>query len=432
MIYNQNMAWARQVFFTLTEHGAIRVLDALTTLALIRVMVADDFGLFTVYQSWVGILLLFLPSLEMVLYREYHKLKKEGRLLRELEVYRIFNYFKLALAFAIALALTLVPQPADWGSRVALIVLAFALPLSQALYGFLREPLRFELKQEFVALIGAAQRLAVLGAVIVASRLFPGNVLALSALALLVYFTFGGVWAAAFRKLMRQMGERPEVSLGDAKSRLGVVLGGTVLWIHINGVITQSIQTLDTFALSLYRVDLAEIGRYGVALKAANFFQIIPVALVNSFGVYLGRSESGKEGRLVWVFSLVFVALSALLLLGGMAVEEPLIRFLGKGKMDSEAVTRTIEYFRWLLAGVLLQCASHPLSTYLGARSLLRQMFTHIFLPWFAFTAATYVWAASQGALRAAQANVVVYGAFWALLIAHYVWRHGKSTETDS
>src|SRR5689334_10208890 len=109
-----NRTWMKHVFFTLTEHGAIRVLDALTTLILIRVLAAPDFGLFSVYQSWVAMLLLFLPSIELALFREYAGLKKDGGLKRELGVYRYFNYVKLIGLLVLVVSLAFVPQQKPW------------------------------------------------------------------------------------------------------------------------------------------------------------------------------------------------------------------------------------------------------------------------------------------------------------------------------
>src|SRR5438046_1070214 len=103
--------WIRHIFFTLTEHGAIRVLDAATTLVLIRVMSGRHFGLFSLYQSWVGLMLLVLPSLEIALYRDYGRLKASGGLSRELRMYRTFNALKLAAALVLVAGLAFVPEP---------------------------------------------------------------------------------------------------------------------------------------------------------------------------------------------------------------------------------------------------------------------------------------------------------------------------------
>ena len=66
-------------------------------------------------------------------------------------------------------------------------------------------------------------------------------------------------------------------------------------------------------------------------------------------------------------------------------------------------------------------CAVFPISTWLGARAGLRRMFMTIFLPWLLFTVLAYFYAASQGPLVAAQANVAVYAFLAAALVFHYI-----------
>lgn len=418
-------AWSRQIFFTLTEHGAIRVLDALTTLILIRVLSAHDFGLFSVYQSGVAMALLFFPAIEIALFRDYSRLKREGTLAAELAVYRYFNYLKLAALLVLIFALSLAPQEAPWLVRIGLLSFAFALPFSQAFYSFMREPLRFEMRQHIVSIVGIAQRAFLVLTLIILSRLAPGNVPLLLFGALFTYIAAGWGWWFTSREFFQGMPLVPE----HAYEKIKKAFFHIVLWIHLGGVITQVIQTLDVFALNIFNVELAEIGRYGIALKAANFFQILPIALASSFGVYLARNhpeDRGKEPALVLRYSFLFVLLTGTLFALGMVVGEPLLAFLAKGKLDAESLARTSQYFRWQLAGVLILCAGYPLTTYLAIRGSLAKLFFQAGLPWLVISAVTYFWASSRGALIAAQANVIVASAN-IILHAFYYFRRRAS-----
>ena len=419
-------AWTKQIFFTLTEHGAIRVLDALTTLILIRVLSAHDFGLFSVYQSGVAMALLFFPAIEIALFRDYSRLKREGTLAVELAVYRYFNYLKLAALVVLIFAISLVPQEAPWLVRVGLLSFAFALPFSQAFYSFMREPLRFEMRQHIVSLVGIAQRALLVLTLVILSRLAPNNVPLLLFAALGTYIAAGWGWWFTSREFFVGMPLVPEKAYAKIKKAFFHI----VLWIHLGGVITQVIQTLDVFSLNVFNVDLAEIGRYGIALKAANFFQILPIALASSFGVYLARNhtkeERQKETSRVLKYSMLFIVLTFGLFILGMAVGKPLLAFLAKGKLEAESLARTTEYFRWQLAGVLILCAGYPLTTYLAIRGSLAKLFFQAGLPWLVLSGAVYFWSASHGVLVAAKANVLVASANIALHAFYYFRRRAS------
>lgn len=417
--------WVSQVFWTLVEHSSIRVLDALLTIVLIQVFSTEQFGLFSIYQSWTGIALLFLPSLELVLYREFGVIKNEGRLAQELALYRNFNYFKLLVALIFAAALSLMPKPMIWSERLALVLLAFALPLSQAFYGFLREILRFEMKTRIVAVVSALQRAVLISGIVLIAWRYPHNAGAITKTALAIYVLFAFIWNAPVHRLFKQTARKPAPTLRQYSKRFHSLFSSIVLWIHLNGVLTQFIQTLDTFFLGNLGVALKTVGLYSITLKAANFFQVLPVALVNPFGVYLGRNSSQKneahEHSVLLKMTAAFLLLSVLLFAGGTIFADPILVAIGRGKIDASNLAVARVFFFWQLAGVLLLCVSHPISTYLGARYPLRQMSTRVFLPWLACSALIYGLSAYRGgALWAAYANVAVYAVFLALLSAFY------------
>lgn len=185
-----------------------------------------------------------------------------------------------------------------------------ALPLSQSFYGFLQAPLRFEMKQETVAAVNAFQRLATISVLAVGlNRRFSAIEIAFSMLSVYVLFYF--VWKAQSKKVI----ESQSVTLAESFHRIKRIMGGMVIWIHLNGVITNSILTLDLFFLNTFRTPLEEIGKYSLALKTANFFQLVPIAIVSSFGVYLGKhqheSDHSKERALLNKLGAGYVLLSS-------------------------------------------------------------------------------------------------------------------------
>ncbi len=402
--------WYKQTFFTLVEHGTTRIFDAITTFTLIRIFTSQQFGLFSVYQSWVGFLLVLLPTLEIVLYRNYGDLKASGKLARELHAYKIFNYIKLFLVCIFVFSLSFIPQPENFMERLGLLAFAFALPFSQAFYGYMRETLRFEMKQKKVAMITALQRIFVLLAVVLAFIKFSGNAFYLSMFAILTYIVFAFVWKWGATGVI----PAANVPVQESIHRIRTILTSIVLWIHFTGVITQGIQTLDMLALHTMGIPLKDIGNYSIALKAANFFQFLPVALVNVYGVYLGKFSGRNrsevdERKFVFRYSFYFILLSIFLFMIGIAIAEPLLSFLGKGKLEGSTLTQTTQYFYWMLAGTLIQCASYPLSAYLGARATPKKLFLNIFLPWLFISAILYFSAASSGLMLTAKMNVLVY-----------------------
>lgn len=120
---------------------------------------------------------------------------------------------------------------------------------------------------------------------------------------------------------------------------------------------------------------------------------------------------------LVVRYSCFFALLSALLLSLGFVFEESILTFVGRSKVNGTNLVRTVTYFRWQLAGIVLLCSSYPLSTYLGMRANLKSMFFRVFVPWLFSSVLIYAAAARQGAMFAAQANLAVYAVLMALLL---------------
>ncbi len=426
--------WMRQAVFTLAEHGFVRVLDALITYSLLRILTPPEFGLFSVYQSWVAMLFLFLPAIELTMFREYGQLKQENKLGEALGAYRFFNALKLIFAFGFVAILAMVPQGVlSYTARGALLAIALSLPLSQAIYSYMREPLRFEMRQGIVAFLSLIQRVLLILAFWGAAYFFKGEPLALLVLAGLAFLTAGAFWRIFSQKFLSGVDAYSPAYWATIRASFL----GTVLWIHVNGVITQMIQTFDVFALNQRGISLIEIGHYNLALKTANFFQVIPVALASSYGVFLARrshkkTEPGEfeyERRVSLILSLGFLAFCLGLFFLSAKVGAPLMGFLARGKASVMEIENAIIFFRWQVAGVLLYCVSYPVGTYLSARGELKKIVLFVNLPWMVLSVIFYSWAAKFGALEAAQANVAVYGIALFLLLLRFLCAKPPSSE---
>lgn len=377
--------WIKQSALTVFEHGATRVLDAILTLCLIRIMSSSEFGLFSVYQGQVGLLFLMLPALEDTFYRNYSRLKSENRLADELSTLKLFAYFKVAVCIVFV---------ALFFEKLSLMALAVAIPLSQASYGLMRESLRFELKQSVVTLVSISQKLTAV--VIVGIGLARGLELSLVVSAVIVSFAlFGFVWrfsAATIEPWQQKAVARP---LKARFLEIGKTLWHTVLWLHIMGMAIQIVPSMAPLWLHSRRVAIEEIALYSIALKAANFFQIVPLALMSVFAVYLARTRANarKELQLLGRSSLVFALLGFALFGFGCVIDTPLLSFLGKGKLDDAGLVRTASYFRWQLAGVVVLSMTYPLATYLTARLSVWRLCVFVYATWALLSAALFYYA---------------------------------------
>lgn len=426
MKFIKKSIWARHGLLNVLEHASIRILDAGITFSLIKSMSAHQFGLFSVYQSWVSFMLLFLPALETAFYKNYAQYKMENRLSKERSIYRFYLWFKIIFALFAVFSLSWISQDLDWPTRFLLLLFAAALPLSHAAYGFFMEPLRFELHQKTIVVVSGLQRAVLLGILLVIQYGAPQNIVLLTSLAMGSYVLFGFAWALVFKKFRLAGMYAPcmeKLSFFGSFRAVGSRLWNTVLWIHLIGISLQTVQTLDIFWLNARNENLNEIGLYSIALKSANFFQFLPLALMNTFAIYLSRREGSatQDKKLTSSYVFIFLICSGALFLFGSWIGEPLLGFLAKGKLNGDSLQRTEFYFKWQLAGVLILCASYPLSTYLNARESLRRLLTFVYLPWFALSCLLYAFATQISISAAAQANVAVYSTLWILLFAYYL-----------
>jgi hypothetical protein len=407
--------WAKQAFFTLVEHGGIRILDALLTLGLIQILDLQIFGQFSVYQGWVMLLLLFLPALEVTLYRDYYSLKSSTSLSRILHSIQVFNYLKIAILLLFIFIFSFIETPFDYKTRISLLSLAFILPVSHSLYGLYREPLKIELQQSIVAWVSLLQRIAVLSVVFLQIQFKIFTLNQLIAILVAIYFLFGALWKSKFKTRFSLQ----KVPLKTTVDDIIKIFLGSVFWIHINGVLSQGIQTLDLVFLDFNHYALATISSYSLSLKASNFFQLVPVALVNVLGVYLAKKEAIKNHEISLIKKIIipFALICVFLFFIGYNYKLPLLEFISRGRLDGQQLIEAGEFFNWHLAGVLILCISHPLATFLIARAPLKRIFSELIAPWFIGAIIIYWTASQQSVLVTAQSNILIYFLYFLLVL---------------
>ncbi|MGE4231834.1 MAG: lipopolysaccharide biosynthesis protein [Bacteriovoracia bacterium] len=402
--------WIGQTFYYLLEQTTNRILDAGVIVALVWVLSEPEFGLFSVYQSWAAILLFLFPETDDALYRNYAYLKKRKILAREMLSYRFFNWIKIALAFVFCLLFPLFDHGQNYSTKVIIFTCAIVISFSHSFFGFLRKPLRLEMNQRMVVVVGAFQRLSLILMIFLTKYLKPES-LWLAGMVILNYFIFGFVWKKKNKKLFKKQ----KLHVKKALKRMWVLFSGTALWLHLNWVASQAAQSLDTFALGFYKNDLKEIGFYSIANRASTFFQVIQIVMIAAFKVYLGRANVNrkKEVNLVFKFTLIFFILSFFLYFLAELTAAPLLQFFSSGKLGIEELHRTIQYFRWQVIGTLIFCICLPVYTYLSVREGLKNVTLFVFAPSFLSSILVYFYSAIpaedfSNILQTAKANLFV------------------------
>lgn len=418
--------WAIQTLYNVIEYGGVRFLDAVTTLILIRVLSLNEFGIFSFYQSVVSIILLFLPQPIMVLFRRYGELKKNNELEKALYSYKAFEYVKLGIILIVSVFLALDKTNELFIVKWMLVILAFSLPVSQSVFNNAREPLRFELKQKTVTYFSLIQRIITISFLFFVFYYFKQEensqkkIVILVLGMLFIYFIFYFVWYGLLKNYIKLKYYNFLLAIKDSLK----TIKKEVLFLHLNGVLFSVVQTIDVLCLKQASISFDEIGRYSLALKTANFFQVISYAVVATFSVYLGRkshdSKVSDEIKKTKILSFYNMGFAFLLFIFSFFVAEPVLSFIGKGKITGVELMVTKSYFIYLVAGVLALSATHPISTLLQARYDLKEALKKIYIPWLVLSYLIYRLASIHSVLRVAQLNIVVYFIYFILVYRIY------------
>jgi O-antigen/teichoic acid export membrane protein len=424
----------RLLLFSTAEHGSIRILDAVLTLLLIRALNVRDFAALVLYQSWVAIALLFMPALENSLYRSYGKLRSSGELGKQFQVFRFFNLVKGLFAVILVVSLAWIPihSPTSsdsltalgWRDRALTLGFAFFLPLSQALYGIYREPLRFELKASQIFWITFAQKATLALGVLALAAIGHASIEWISAMALAVLFFFGKAWSVAFESGV-PIGTGASLPTRALLKELRTVLFSVVLWIHLNGAITVAVQTLDVYFLGKHGYSLAAIGLYGIALKAVNFLQVAALPFAQVLTVHLGRTshlDSNRQNldRVFATSTALFLGIGITVFGAGYLLATPILTFLANGKYHPDELLMARDYYVWLLAGVCIYLQCFASGALISSRGNIRGFCVWVAAPWLLGSTVLYWWASKHSILAAAQMNAAVYALFFAGHIIYY------------
>lgn len=414
----------------LVEHGFTRGLDALFSIFLIRQLPLNWLGALVTYQSWVAIILIFFPAFEVLYYRNYAQYLKQNTLSQQIAVFIKINQLKLVSLILIALALSGLPlKDLPYSLKLAALLLALALPFSQALYGVFRESLRFEQQQTKVVYITLAQKIGLIASVAVLYWLQQPLIFIGSALSILLLFYF--VWQRTAHKTIAAFQTLPPTALSSLYQKILYDFKDSVLWIHLVGASMAAVQSLDVYFLAKNStINLEQLALYSLALKAANFFQIIPLAITQALGVWLGRNpkNSQQEFKTVHQTFLVFLICALLVWLFAQGLALPFLSFLAHHRFNDQALTLAQNYFNAILVGVLLQTLAFAHGTFLTSRSSVQPLFMKVFLPWSLLSILIYAAAARQGLAATASSNIIV-GALYCLgqLVFYYRYRRAIS-----
>jgi hypothetical protein len=421
--------WLKHGLWNILEHGLTRAADAATSLVLLWVLSPEIFSKLALAQAVIAPLLLFFVSPEVVLYRDFSKWQEAGisDVASRLHALRAFAWGKGQLALILsALVATL---GADWTVKFWSLVWAFSLALAPQISGPDREFLRLNLQLSELNALSLYQKASLLGGTVFAALVFPNRIEILAAVA--VFSTASTAVAARYvvRKSLRLRGASETAIHGREGGGVVQVISesliGFSIWQHLNGVIVGWVQTMDLFFLGFLRFPARELGLYAAVLKLANFAIAIPLALANTFSLWIGRrsASSGLDRE-----RLELLRLTGILLLG-VAVQGVILYFLspwifGKlshGRWSEAEQGEMLKWMKWILTGSSLFAAAWPAVSWLIVRSDIRRLFSRFYLPWGCISAGIYIsmiqWKGLDGA---ALANVFVTLAYLGLLWLHF------------
>jgi hypothetical protein len=398
-------AWLKHGFWNTLEHAVTRVSDALTTLVLLWALVPEVFSRLAIAQAWVAPLLLVFISPEAVLYRDFGKWRSEGADLfaSRLRALRLFAWGKAQLALVLSFAAAFfVTFQGAWFEKFSALVWAFSLALAPQVAGPDREFLRLDLKLKELCVLSLFQKAVLFGGTITAALVYQGKPMLLPALAAVAALSaIGTAFVARFisRRVLVKDGAGPEFLSGRKGIAPLALIQEAVrtfsIWSHVQGVISNWIQTMDVFLLGVFGLPARMIGLYAASLKLANFSMAMPLALSNLFSVWIGRRIPSDEGRtrekrevrrFTFILLAANIAQAALLLL----IAPWAFKALSHGRWTEAEQTMMLGWLFWILLGSIGITSNALLGSWLVVRASIVKMFFWISLPWLAGSVIAY------------------------------------------
>lgn len=402
--------------FTVADVVAVRALNLLTMIVVIRSLPRADFGAVGMATGYLSVLALFALAPEAVLYRDYPAMKRRGEVNLYAGSFLLFGFLRTAVLVVMAAVMGAV----FWASGRGLLLASVFVVLGAAnnvmmLQNVGKELLKVDFRQKTAFLLNLALGGALFGAMMAALSLSPrlGTYLAVFGTGALVST---GAWLALL--LVRYRVTLP--SLPEARKALRHAIGDFSLWNHLNGSTTKMLYDIDTAVLGLLGVSLVVIGNYSVALRVANVFFVLPMILQGTATIGLANVNREKSDLFVSLLLKYMLLLSALQIAGFALFGRWAIRTFITDK-DPDQIFRIGLV---LVSAVAVLNMARPLLSWVNARGRLRAAFLEVYLPsglagLAAYAAATALW----GEMGTAWANVGVYGLFLALLVLHVARR---------
>jgi hypothetical protein len=235
-------------------------------------------------------------------------------------------------------------------------------------------------------------------------------------------------WVARVLQVFPE-GAAPASRLGF-RATLREVTGAFAFPNHCANILTGWAQTLDVYVMGLFGVSPTTIGLYSVAQKLANFAQVVPATLINTFSVWVGRQTASveTERRFLRWGTLGIAAFTAAVVGACYLARMPLLEFASKGRWSAEQFRSVEAWLIPLFAAVTVQSGVWTVSAWFTLRRSMGEYLRHVYLPWFVSCALVTLGAALSARATALDAlpihvaySMVAHPFFFAFWL--WVWR---------
>jgi hypothetical protein len=377
-------SWIQALSWNAVETFGTRLGDAAVSILLIRALAPEVFAQLALAQAYLVPALLLLIAPGNTVYRFFSAWEKEGRRAFAVRLFALRLYGRAI--WVTAVLGSVIVAKLGWTESWAPWVWAWTLVLGTFLSGADRDFLKLALRMRAAAALSLAQKLAL----IVAILLWKNE--ALEGLVLSAVFIQVIVALAAEGGVRRVLRTFPEGAPAPGFFHtLREVTGSYAFPNHCANVLTNWVQTLDLFVLGHAGVSPAWIGLYSVAQKFANFAQVVPGFLVNTFAVWVSRGTATPETERRWLRlgSLGIAVVTALAVGGCYLLRTPLLEIASKGRWSPEQFAQVERWLGPLLLAVIMQSGIGAIAAWFTLRRSMRQLLLWVYLPWFMSAAAT-------------------------------------------
>jgi hypothetical protein len=416
-------SWIRALSWNAVETFGTRLGDAVVSILLIRALAPEVFAKLVLAQAYIAPALLLLIAPGNTVYRFFTVWEKEGRAAFARRLLALRWYGRAVWGALVGISVFVAQL--GWTESWAPWVWAWTLVLGTFLSGADRDFLKVSLRMRAAAALSLAQK----GALISTVLLWQDHALesiALAAVGIQLTVALAAEWGSA--RVLRTFPEGTGAQPGYRQT-FREIFRSFAFPNHCANVLTGWAQTLDLFVMGHAGVSPALIGLYSVAQKLANFAQVVPGFLINTFSVWVSRGTATPETERRWIrFAVLGIGAFTLLAVSVCYIlRAPLLEIASKGRWSSEQYGLVEAWLFPLLIAVVVQALGWASSAWFTLRSSMAELLRWVYLPWFISAAVVTTSAvlladpsSDQVLLRAAWsivAHAVLFG-FWLL-----VWR---------